>query len=377
MQRRPPGASRATCTLVPGSQDVDWTAFHPVHSRHRPSTAIDLHLPELRHRAHSAQVDVVEVLQAAADRQGVLSRQQLVAAGVSHAALSRALAAGRVIRVRRRVYAPAPLPPLPRFLVTDRGVDPHVVPVVRAVLLELGPGAAAAARTAAVLRGWDLLHEPRRAVEVVVPHGSDRAPTGVLLRQVRRTRSEDLVPLRGLAPLRVTTAVQTVLDCALVLPRLDATVVADSALRAGDTTVEELRDAVAHLPDRRGAARARRVLEGCDPECGSVLESVQRVRMLLAGLDGFATQVVLRTAPVLRVDFCFAADRLVVEVDGARWHPDPARDQHRDNALAALGWRVLRFTWHEVVHDSSRVLATVRAALETGCSAVHVTSSAA
>jgi very-short-patch-repair endonuclease len=102
-----------------------------------------------------------------------------------------------------------------------------------------------------------------------------------------------------------------------------------------------------------------------------VLESVQRVRMVLAGIDGFATQVVLCTTPVLRVDFCFAAARLVVEVDGARWHPDPARDQRRDNVLAALGWRVLRFTWSEVVHDSARVLDTVRAALEAGCSTVH------
>lgn len=131
------------------------------------------------------------------------------------------------------------------------------------------------------------------------------------------------------------------------------------------------------MPDRLGAARARRVVEVCDPECGSVLESVQRVRMLLAGLDGFDTQVVLRTVPALRVDFCFAAARLVVEVDGARWHPDPARDQQRDNALATLGWRVLRFTWHEVVHDSTLVLATVRAALDSGCSTVHLTCPAA
>ena len=108
-----------------------------------------------------------------------------------------------------------------------------------------------------------------------------------------------------------------------------------------------------------------------------MLESVQRVRMLLAGLDGFATQVVLRAAPVLRVDFCFAAARLVVEVDGARWHRDPARDQSRDNALAALGWRVLRFTWHDVVHDSATVLATVRAALEAGCPTVHLARAAA
>lgn len=317
-------------------------------------------------------MDVVEVLLSAADRQGVLSRQQLRSVGVSDAGLARAVAQGRVVRVRRRVYALAPLPALPRFLVTDQGVDPTVVPFVRAALLELGPGAAAAERTAAVLRGWGLLHEPRRAVEVVVPHGHDCSPLGVRARQARHVRTEDLVPLRGLAPLPVTTAVQTVLDCALALPRLDATVVADSALRAGDVAVDELRDAVARLPGRRHAARARRVVEGCDPECGSVLESVQRVRMVLAGLDGFATQVCLRTSPVLRVDFCFPEARLVVEVDGARWHPDPARDQQRDNALAALGWRVLRFTWSEVVHDSARVLATVRAALAAGGPAVHL-----
>ena len=317
-------------------------------------------------------MDVVEVLQAAGDRQGVLSRQELRCAGVSDAALSRAVEAGRVLRVRRRVYALAPLPAVPRFMVTDHGVDPDVVPAVRAVLLETGPRAAAAGRTAAVLRGWGLLVEPRRAVDVVVPHGHDRSPLGVQVRQVRHVRGEDLVPLPGLAPLLVTTAAQTVVDCALALPRLEATVVADSALRAGEVSVDELRDAVTRLPGRRHAARARRVVEGADPECGSVLESVQRVRMVLAGLDGFATQVVLRTVPVLRVDFCFADARLVVEVDGARWHPDPQRDQQRDNALAALGWRVLRFTWHDVVHDSARVLATVQAALDTGCSTVHL-----
>ena len=317
-------------------------------------------------------MDVAEVLRAAGDRQGVLSRQELRCAGVSDAGLARALARGRVVRVRRRVYALAPLPVLPRFLVTDHGVDPSVVPVVRAALLELGPAAAAAGRTAAVLRGWGLLHEPRRAVEVVVPHGHDCSPLGVRARQARSLRAEDLVPLRGLAPLPVTTAVQTVLDCALTLPRLDATVVADSALRAGDVALDELREAVARLPGRREAARARRVVEGCDPECGSVLESVQRVRMVLAGLDGFATQTVLRAFPLLRVDFCFAAARLVVEVDGARWHPDPARDRQRDNVLAALGWRVLRFTWHEVVHDSARVMATVKAALATGGTAVQL-----
>ena len=51
------------------------------------------------------------------------------------------------------------------------------------------------------------------------------------------------MPLRGLAALPVTAALQTVLDCAVTLPHLEAVVVADSALRAGDVSVEELRDA--------------------------------------------------------------------------------------------------------------------------------------
>ena len=66
---------------------------------------------------------------------------------------------------------------------------------------------------------------------------------------------------------------------------------------------------------------------------------------------------------MLRADFSFPEARLIVEVDGARWHPDARVDRRRDNALACLGWRVLRFGWEEVVHDTPSVLAQVREAL--------------
>ena len=72
----------------------------------------------------------------------------------------------------------------------------------------------------------------------------------------------------------------------------------------------------------------------------------------------------------MRVDFCFEGARLVVEVDGARWHRAARRDQDRDNQLAAAGWRVLRFSWHEVVREPDEVLRTLRAALG-GCGAVQ------
>lgn len=307
--------------------------------------------------------------------QGLVTTAELTAAGVSRAALWRAVRAGAVVRVHRRVYAVASLPERPRYLVTDKGVAPEFVACVRAVLLSLGTGAAASARTAAALRGWALLVEPAD-IDIAMPHGSDLRRTG--LRSVqRRSASRSLVRvLPGTDRLRLTSRVQTLLDCMVTLPLLEAVVVCDSALRSKAVTLEQVQRAVAQrLPGVASIAQARRVLELCDPEAGSVLESVIRVRMLLAGITGFRTQAVLRAVPCLRVDFCFDAARLVVEVDGARWHTDAARDQARDNALAVLGWRVLRFGWSQVLHEPEQVLADVWAALAAEPSPSRTTSS--
>lgn len=314
-------------------------------------------------------MDVPAALAAASSRtQGLGTFATLLGAGVPRAALSRAVAAGDVVRVRRRVYALTPLPPVPRFLVTADGVDPRYVARVRAVLMSLGPGACAAGRTAAALLGWGMLVEPGRTIDVAVRHGhgsSVRSP-GVVVRQAR---GRDVVRRRvlpGTADMRLTAPVQTVLDCARSLPLLQAVVIADSALRSGDVTVAELRAVVGRIAGRPGAARLRRVVELCDPESGSVLESVLRVRLHLAGITGWASQVTVRALPPLRVDFCFAAAGLVVEADGARWHPEPSRDRLRDNALAIQGWRVLRYSWADVVHDHRRVVAEVAEASTCG-----------
>ena len=302
-----------------------------------------------------------------ARQEQLASRGQLVRAGVAGGTLHRALVRGEVVRVRRRVYAAAALPPWPRFAVTDEGVHPDFLAHVRAVLLGLGPRAAACGLTAACLRGWGVLLEPLRTVDVALPNGRRRGRSaGVRTTQRRRLCAEHWTVRPGHASLRVTTAVQTVLDCCRQLPHLQAVVVVDSALRSGQVTLEELQRAARALPGTRHGSRVRRALRACDPESGSVLESVLRVHLCEAGLDGFATQVVLRDARgrrILRADFVFTTARLVVETDGARWHADPARDRRTDNRLAAAGWRVLRFTWDEVVHDPAAVLAGVRAAL--------------
>jgi very-short-patch-repair endonuclease len=67
-----------------------------------------------------------------------------------------------------------------------------------------------------------------------------------------------------------------------------------------------------------------------------------------------------------RVDCRFTRDRLLVELDGRVGHVgelDRARDRDRDNALMAEGWRVLRFTWDDVVSRPTWVVSTLRRAL--------------
>lgn len=65
-------------------------------------------------------------------------------------------------------------------------------------------------------------------------------------------------------------------------------------------------------------------------------------------------------------DFVWRAQHLVVEVDGRDVHTTRRAfesDRRRDQRLATLGWRVVRFTWRQVTHDAAHVAATLRCLL--------------
>ena len=67
-----------------------------------------------------------------------------------------------------------------------------------------------------------------------------------------------------------------------------------------------------------------------------------------------------------RLDFCYPAHNLIIEVDGRKWHASRKRferDRRRDNAVSLEGKRVIRFTWTDVMRDESYVVRTVKRAL--------------
>lgn len=163
--------------------------------------------------------------------------------------------------------------------------------------------------------------------------------------------------------LRITSVPRTVVDLARALPLARAVAVGDSALRQRLDLEPGLRVAL-RSSRGSGAAQAHRVGRLLDPRAGSVLESVLRVVLLEAGLPAPRTQHEIRQGGrlVARVDFCWPAERLVVEADGFAFHSDRAayrKDRERLNELALLGWRVLRFTWEDVMGRPEHVVGTV------------------
>ncbi|MFP5219502.1 MAG: endonuclease domain-containing protein [Actinomycetes bacterium] len=260
------------------------------------------------------------------------------------------------------------LPARGEHLLSGGLADAGFVAQVRQAVLRLHGDACAARRTAAVLWGFDMLHEPD-VVELDVPHGH-RPPLmdGVVFRQARGSGTALVVPVAGCRALPATSAVDTVLDCAAELPLREAVAIADSALRRGACTRAQLRHAVSARRGQPFNGRLWRVVLWCDPRCGSLLESLLRVLLCEADLRPPRAQHRIVDGRVLvgRVDFAWPEQLLVVEADGRRWH-DPAdardADRRRDNGCARLGWRVLRFTWAEVVHEPQRVVAELRAAL--------------
>jgi hypothetical protein len=274
-------------------------------------------------------------------RGGFATWQGLRRDGVSRWDLKQSVESSRVVRLRRGVYG----------LGLPDGVD-----ALRAAAVELG--AVVSHDSAAVLCGLELSHEAGQ--HVTVPRSRGRARLeGVVVHRLE----VDQVQVRDGIP--VTSPLRTVLDCAASLATNYAVVVADSALRAGLVEPEELRAAAARTTGRN-AGKVRRVVALADPQCGSVLESLLRVLLVLAGFPPDQTQFVIRDERrrfVARVDLAYLKVRLIVEADGFEFHRerrDYRADRRKANAYTRAGWWLFRFSWEDVVLQPEYVIDAVR-----------------
>lgn len=107
---------------------------------------------------------------------------------------------------------------------------------------------------------------------------------------------------------------------------------------------------------------ARWLVDFARSDADSGLESLLRLRLHILGVH-LATQVSI--PGVGRVDFVVDG-RLIIEVDGREHHGAPEmrhRDLSRDAAASRLGYETLRFDYAQVVHDWPMVQAAIEGAL--------------
>jgi very-short-patch-repair endonuclease len=232
----------------------------------------------------------------------------------------------------------------------------------------LAVGGVVSHRSAAEL--WGLV-QPSGYLEVSIPVKTERAARPpAIVHRIPDLHPELAVPREGM---RVTDPVRTIIDLGLVLPQWDV----HRALARGIATkavtlsqVRTLRDALAR-PGRNGTGVVRAILEGDLLFLTKEESELERRFTVLArkrALPALSLQHEVWHAGrfVARVDAALPELKLAIEVDGFEHHSSPTAfqyDRTRQNALVALGWTVLRFTWQDVVRRSAHVAQVIEQAI--------------
>jgi hypothetical protein len=183
-------------------------------------------------------------------------------------------------------------------------------------------------------------------------------------RPTRRNALDHTVLVAGLP---CADGVQTLLDLASTLTDDVWEQAMESALHKRIATVDALRVIPWRWP---GAARISRVLDRRPvgaPPTESLLETLAvQLARTIPGLDDPTRQYIVLSAEgafIARVDLCWPELGLFIELDGQGHKNQPVYDARRETAVvAATGWLVGRFTWHEIVHiprSTARRLATL------------------
>lgn len=231
-----------------------------------------------------------------------------------------------------------------------------------AAVLACGPSAVLSHASAAAL--WKLVPYPARprAIEVTVAVGHSDHKPGI---RVHRTRDLDPSEIRTRHGIPVTSPTRTLLDLAATASPRELEQAVAEGLRNGLTTRRELNAVLARHRGRRGAGSLRRLVERDRDPALIRSRAEERFLALVRAAKLPAPEVNAKVAG-FEVDFLWRDARLVVEIDGYRFHSqrtDFERDRRRDAELAARGFRVIRITWRQLVDEPAATLARVAQAL--------------
>ncbi len=284
------------------------------------------------------------IMSLAVEQHGLVTRQQLLRAGLKPHTVRARVRDKRFRPVQRGVYLVGP------------PVAPHVNEM--AAVLACGPGAVLSHRSAAVL--WELIPPLGATAPIhimVLAHDRGQRP-GI---KVHRTNRLDPSETTTKNRIPITTPARTVLDLAIELRSHELKRVLALVEREGLTTLAEISSLIARSPRRPGIGLLRGLVQGEASPSLTRSEAEERFLSLVRKAQLPRPEVNMGVAGY-EVDFFWRAQRLVVEVDGFAFHSSRRefnRDRRRDSALSMKGLRVLRITWNQIVKEPEAVVALV------------------
>lgn len=281
-----------------------------------------------------------EIARIATTSHGVVTRRELLLAGVTAEELRQRLRTGALLLEYRGVYRVGHRAP---------SVEARYLAAIRAC----GDGALLCGRAAAHLYG--LVRGAPRTPEVLAP--TERRVPGV---KTRRSRSPSVIPATTWSGVPITTVADTLVDLAAVL---DAEELARACHEAGvryRTTPAQVGTVLERRPNAAGAAKLREVLHGKVRVTLSALEKRFLERLTEAGLPLPRTN---RPACGRRVDCRWPERRLTVELDSYRYHASRhawEQDRRREREARARGDELRRYTYGDVFERPRLMLDELR-----------------
>jgi predicted transcriptional regulator of viral defense system len=286
----------------------------------------------------------------AVGQHGVVSRGQLLDAGIPPTTLRDRVQRGHLVPLHRGVYA-----------VGHAHLRPNGYRLAAA--LAVGQGAALSHRDAAALHGL----RPGGGSRIDVSTPAERRSTERI--RVHGRRALDARDVTQVDGIPVTTVARTLVDL--------AEVVAADALRKALSEAERqlvldtkgIEEALERVRGRRGPATAklRAALDELRQHGATLTRSPLEDRFLslldVYDLPRPATNVLVAG---YEWDAVWRADRVAVELDGWDGHKTRLAFQHdrtKANTLTAGGWTVMRFTHPDVMERPAMVAGLLRSAL--------------
>jgi very-short-patch-repair endonuclease len=158
----------------------------------------------------------------------------------------------------------------------------------------------------------------------------------------------------------VTSPARTLLDVAPAVSERELERAYDDALKQRLVTRHAVVELLSRAPDRPAADRLGRLAHG-ELRTTTVTRSQLEERFLgLIRRAGLPPPEVNAQLGPFTVDFLWAGQRLIVELDGYAFHSTRRSfegDRARDLELGAAGFQVMRFTWRQLVEQPELVLA--------------------